>query len=331
MTPPLGPSNSATQREPGQVLTPIGLVSESAVRRLQAFGKEADRRQLPRIDVGGLIVPGLSLSENSGSGYQRGQDVTAGREGQFPWRESSRRANAQGHEGSQPSTPLPSETPHAIRHGLTQANLDVAGLVKYFPASHVTAQREGLVYLSMQVQLFEELPLGARLLLEVPLAERTRLSRPSVLPTPVPDVRAWAVWEGGPSHGRVVRSHHQNPEGAICACMPHEWLLGVHPLRDYAAFCVLWTAKLLHEQWFGRYPGQQHYHAFARVQRDRQDEYCGCGGMNSYAACCRESDRREATLTHWRNAKLASAQYLRELAAQRRPILSPEDVAELAA
>jgi hypothetical protein len=108
--------------------------------------------------------------------------------------------------------------------------------------------------------------------------------------------------------------------------MSHEWVLGLHALRDYVAFCALWAAKLLHERLLGRYPGLQHYSTSERVRRDRRTEYCGCGRSNRYAACCRRADLQMTAYERWHAGQEDRALYLVELKRQGR---APRPPAEL--
>ena len=212
-------------------------------------------------------------------------------------------------------------------------------LAEDYPDVRVAARTAGFVVLTLSAGLFERLPYRARFTLEVPLAPGERLSpsavrvlhrdpwRPGVesgttylrgdLPL-VPDVRAWATWAGDPARGvlrgaRIV-SHHAYPDGAICACMPEQWVRGVHPLRDYADFLVCWVAKALHEREFGVYPGRQHYPEWARVARDRPDEYCGCGSDVRYRDCHRPQDQELTRRQHWEARWQTRLAYFAELA-----------------
>lgn len=303
------------------VLTPMGFVPLAGMEALSAFGQEADRLQYPCIDVGGFIVPGRDPAAPYQPGVEGGNnapvagegDRTEGRQAPGPW---------QG-EGAPSAQAAPGEAPHAVRHGLTHTSLDLSGLVDFHPLTRVVAKTERFAYLNIPIGLLRELPFRTRVTLEIPLLGRVHLSRPGTMPTPVPDIRAWAVWDGGPNHGQLLLSHHKYPDHAICACMPAEWLLGRDALRDYVAFCALWAAKLLHEQLLDRYPGLQHYPAVDRVRRDRKDEYCGCGAARRYAACCRDVDQRTPPYVRWREARQARDHYLRELAWQRRSAEPP--------
>jgi hypothetical protein len=204
----------------------------------------------------------------------------------------------------------------------------------------------------LPVGLFRSLPYRAELTLEVPLVLRDRLripslgisygrvgagkvqwygptefysihpwfERPGYAEPLVPDVRAWGRWVGGPFQGTLIQSHHQNPDFGICACKPTEWILGVKPLVDFVGMCISWIGKTLHERELGFYPGPQHYGEWKRLERDRPDEYCGCGaGMKRYRECCRNADRKLTPFQLWTAQHAATQAYWVELKRQGRP------------
>lgn len=309
-----------------EVMTPLGVFAACGIAALRAFGEQAERLEYPYIDVGGFVVPGPEPAVTNSPGmetYRDGPFSGAGRWEQAP-REEARSA-ARTRAG--PAKAAPGAAPHS-EHRLTTLNLDLSALVAFHPLTRVVASTETVVYLNIPIGVFSELPISARLTLEVPVAPRAQLSRSMDL-SGVPDVRAWAVWEGGRMHGQRIDSHHQNPDRAICANMPGQWILGVHPLHDYIAFCVLWVAKALHEQFLGFYPGPQHYPAAVRVRRDHRDEFCGCGEPRPYRSCCRELDRARRPYALWREAYYAHTAYLAELARQGRPATPPEPLLRL--
>lgn len=330
------------------VMTPLGLVPKAGMTALHTFGHEADRLEYPRIDIGGFIVPGLGPAAFHQPGQEHGDDgeIERARPRERPAREEVGPAagTRQGRTSSQAAAP--GAPPHTFQRRLTHLNLDLPGLAAYHPRARVTASTEEAVYLDIPVGLFRDVPIRARLTLEVPLASRGQLSRPFVesrigqppfefrlegrLPTSVPDIRVWARWEGGALDGHLVASHHQNPDGCICACMPHEWIRGVHPLEDYVAFCIIWIGKALHERLFGRYPGCQHYGPWDRARRDRVDEYCGCGSTRTYRACCRAGDHDRSSIDLWHEAMAARQQYFSELTWQGRASRLPDDASSLA-
>jgi hypothetical protein len=234
---------------------------------------------------------------------------------------------------------------------------DLGELIRYHPKAEVTrVSSSTFPHLTIQLPagLFRALPFRATLALEVPLLRRDQLRLPSLSaaygvagagdikwyepnryyqPNPwmhrsgyaeplVPDVRAWAWWSGGPFHGVLIESHHQNPDLGICACKPSDWILGVHSLVDFVGMCVSWIGKALHEREVGFYPGPQHYGAWRRIQRDRADEHCGCGeGTRRYRECCRDVDRKLSHYQLWAGQHFSAQAYCTELVRQGRPAI----------
>jgi hypothetical protein len=316
-------------RSPAEIMTPLGCLPAAGLSALRRFGEQAEHLDYPYIDVGGFIVPGRDpvATNKPGTEYDHHAAVErAGPEGgkQPP---SEQAGPATGARKRSPEA-APGSSPHAVGHRLTTLNLDLSTLVAYHPLAGVVASTETVVYVNIPVGLFRGLPIGARLTLEVPLVPRERLSRAGQL-SGVPDVRAWAVWEGGPMHGAFIVGHHQNPDRGICAHMPQDWVLGVHRLHDHVAFCVLWVAKVLHERVLGSYPGPQHCSVTVRVGRDRPDEYCGCGMRRRYRECCRETDLARSPYDRWREGYMGRAEYLAQLKRQARPSVPPQALLQL--
>lgn len=140
----------------------------------------------------------------------------------------------------------------------------------------------------------------------------------------VPAIRAWARWETGPMAGTPIISHHRQPDLSICACIPYQWVRGRDAIVDYAGMTVCWLGKVLHEQTLGWYPGLQHYPEWMRRERDRPNEFCGCGAPERYGSCHRDSD--QALSGEWlRDAERSSRIiYFDELARERRPMQPPD-------
>jgi hypothetical protein len=317
----------AVPRDATLCATPLGLVPPRGLANLSAFGEQMERVEYPYIDVGGFIVPGRAPAVTNQPGKESHRNGAAS--GTERKKQSPReKAGSSARPWPRPAEAAPGAAPHAVERRLTTLNLDLPVLVAFHPLTRVVASTEAVVHLNLPLGVVPELPIGARLTLEVPLMPRERLRQTWAF-SGVPDVRAWAVWEGGPSHGQLVVSHHQNPDQAICASMPGEWMLREHALHDYVAFCVLWVAKALHERLFGFYPGPQHYPAAMRVQRDRPDEFCGCGKQRRYRHCCRDRDRAQQPYALWREAHLARVLYMGELARQGRPAGPPERLLRL--
>jgi hypothetical protein len=290
---------------------------------LRKFGDDAERLQLPAIAQGGFIVPGNEFAPSCAPGKE--EDTSEHRKAARP----EARSTAGSRSGPQTETAASSKAAYSIG-GVGRAERVQNCLVElseYHPQVSVSYSSSRFLGLSLPVGLFANLPFRARLEMEIPLFDRRQLTRPfrpwtfplMRMGPVVPDVRAWAFWTGGDHAGsRLIRSHHQYPDLGICACMPEEWVLGVHSLRDYVAFCILWIAKSLHEREFGFYPGLQHYGPLARVRRNRPQEYCGCGKPQRYGVCCRDPDIAMSQYARWFDAWLARTVYLTDLAWQGR-------------
>jgi hypothetical protein len=139
----------------------------------------------------------------------------------------------------------------------------------------------------------------------------------------VPDVRAWSRWIGGADHGSLIITHHQYPDQSMCVCMPQQWHLG-RPLIAYADMCVMWIGKALYERELGSYPGLQHYGEWVRTERDRADEYCGCGAAKLYRNCHHSADFALTSFERRRRHGAALQGYSRELRDQGRTEQAPE-------
>ena len=302
----------------------MNTLQQYARNELRSFGAEADARKWPRIDIGGVILPG----EDAQLTWRPGAEDHSYAAFQERAGEGTRRSAARSWEGSQTQTaqaPAPSSAAHAVQCRVIEADLDE--LKEYHPKSVVSLSSSGFVHVGMPLTLFDSLPYRAHLLLEVPTlsrAERTSsVINPSgvrqlVMPL-VPDVRAWAFWDDG----IIARSHHQMPDLAICAAQPHDWMLGVHALYEYVDFCVLWLGKVLHQQFLGFWPGLQHYGRLAMRRRDRPSEYCGCGSTKRYGVCHRNTIQRMSLYDLHSEAMDGRLRYLAELRGQQRDAHPP--------
>lgn len=313
-------------------MTPLGALPKSGVAQVRAFGAEAERREYPCIDIGGFIVPGRDPAASNLPGEEHDADAAEGEQcgGGAPPEQAGSAAGSRQRPApsASPQAAAPGTPAHAVVGRLTTLNLDLPGLAEYHPLARVTASAETVAYFNIPLGLFRGLPIRARLTLEVPLVSRERMAvRSRSLDSP--ELRAWSVWEGGPLNGTRIATHHQYPDLAMCVCMSGQWIRGVHPLRDYVAFCALWAAKALHERLLGFYPGTQHYPAAVRVRRDQPDEYCGCAARRRYADCCRAADLSRPAYEHWREAYVACQQYLNDLAWQGRTLAPPEELLQL--
>jgi len=287
---------------------------------LQAFGEAAEAFRFPLIDIGGVILPGDYAIEY----FQPGEDYYL-EQGKGPQTRSEARSESGSRQRS-PAETASGATARTIECGLIDREL--AELERYHPDARIISSSPSFVVTSLPVRLFRSLPFQAQLILEVPIGRR-RIRPPlpgfsfenngefgnRVRVQAVPDVRAWAFW----TNESPIRSHHQFPDGSICAYMPNQGLLGFRHLYEIVGMCITWIGKCVFDTVYDRWPGPQHYGPLAMRRRDRSDEYCGCGRSKRYADCCREWVRSAPI----RDLLLAEAfghmTYARELRWQSRP------------
>jgi len=266
------------------------------------FGELAERRQQPYVAIGGFIVPGPESALNSKPGKETARNGLE---------QAVARQAGQGQREGQGQTAASGASPSAIEPGLGKLALDV--LEEYYPLARVTSSTSIAHILDIPLGLFRGLPFRARLTLEIPIDWF-----PSKVLSPLPGVRAWARWDGSVDAGLWIRSHHQYPDLAICACEPKDWIRGVHPLYYYVSFCIMWIAKTLHEREIGFWPGPQDYGPRTRVTRDRPDEYCGCTSNFRYGQCHRDRDFSMTAYERWSEQFVGGAEYMAELRRQGR-------------
>jgi hypothetical protein len=284
------------------------------LKPLREFGEEADRLHYPAIEEGGYIVPGgatpstLTQATPKGAQYAREERERERQEA---------RSSAGSWAGSSPKASAAGGSPYSVLGGL-ETLLDLDGLLDYHPQTRGFSSSSAFSYLRIPVGLFRALPYRATLWLEVPRERPLPLSAASVfrMPPPgmVPALRAWALT----ADGVWMRSHHENPDTSICACLPGEWEWGRDPIWRYAEWCITWIGKALHLQLLGRWPGQQHYPSLVRTRRDKPHEYCGCGSANRYGECCRSRDQATLAYSRLMEHVNAKAQYFAELEYQGR-------------
>lgn len=317
-------------------------ISAQELQPLIEFGAHMERNGQVAVDVGGVLVPGPDFSAPFNSGKEEYRNVrTRQIEGARTEAQAASRAPAHA-VGS-----VSSLRPYWTGHDITRAELE--GLESIYPDIGVVSSSSRFVYLRLTIRPFPSRSDSARLLLEVPRPQHACATRlpcrahfddsiaDYALPwrppesgfgqclTLVPAVRAWARWLGGPAHGMSVLSHHQQPDQSICACIPYQWVRGVNPLVDYIGMSVTWFARVLHERELDVYPGRQHYPEWSRVERDRQNEFCGCGGPKRYAYCHRQSDLALSGPALRKSREKTHHAYFMELLRQRRPSKPPEE------
>ena len=276
---------------------------------LEEFGQAADQLQQPALVEGGFLVSdGGSAGVSSGRRENWNSHVRPG-----PRAEEARPA-AGSRQGRSASSTASGQAAHPVERGLSEI-LGLEELFSWHSDARWVSNSSNPALLLVPLGLFKNLPYRADLLLEIPASWPTWLVGKQH--QHVPFIRAWAFW----SVGIAIRAHHEYPDRSICAYSAGDPLLGVSPdwalgsdsIEDYVGFCACWTAKALHMQLLGRWPGLQHYPAAARVMRAKPDEYCGCGRPNRYRECCMEADLALSAAERVQQRAQAERDYLREL------------------
>lgn len=288
---------------------------------LRDFGAEAERKEFPCIAVGGFIVPGSGPAHPLHPEKEHSAHDTERLARTASTARQEARSPARPWQGSAAAAASPAAHAVGSRLGLPEW-LQLEELDDLHPEARMLFSSSSCAVLEVPVGLFRTIPQRARLMLEIPLTERVHLTRSGRMNI-TPDVRAWATWNGGGRREHRITSHHEMPDGCICACREGEWIRGVHPLVDYMGYCITWIGKVLHERTFGFWPGPQHFGPLARARRDRPHEYCGCGGHRRYGDCCRDTDFAKSAFERWTEQDASRRAYLSELAWQGRAPHAP--------
>jgi hypothetical protein len=185
-------------------------------------------------------------------------------------------------------------------------------LVVYYPHTCIVHRSPSFMGLKVRVGLFHQLPYRTDVYFEVPV-ERPTDPGPAVLSSFVPDVRVWAFW----TDGILIQTFHQYPDRSACTYMQGEWIWGRDPIHDLVDWCVCWCAKVLHLQFFDRWPGPHHCSAHARFSRTKPDEYCGCGARKRYRSCHMLRDAARTVTNRLAEHQNAADAYIREMERRR--------------
>ena len=269
---------------------------------LRRFGEDADQGRPQRVGFEGTIEPGDGALDQEPGTMKEMDPHEQRRQG-----EGSQRPAARPREGPRaPSAPAAGASAHPILPVVAE-RLQLGEVMRYHPCGWWSSISPSVAHLNLPVRLFPELSYRPILTLELPRAENAWLfmrplrdgeeyERSPLRPAArlSPPIRTWAHWQ----EGIRVRSHHENPDGTICAAMGTDWAYG-DPLIDLVNFCICWIAKSLHMSTIGNWPGPQHYPPHLRVARMATGEFCGCGSAKRYSRCCLSSDLR------WTPAELA--------------------------
>lgn len=265
------------------------------MHELREFGKLADAGGFPSMHTSGTIrLPTVSQQEVLNEGKRREEAEEAGSSAgswQGPWREAASTREASPAERS-----------------LVGAVLGLTELVEHYPETGVLHSSNPRIILVVPARIFSSINYPVHFLVESDIASwrAHHYRRSGVF---VPDVRAWAFAEPG----FLIRSHHQYPDGSICAHMPGQWIATRDALVDLIDWYVCWVAKTLYSARLGRWPGPQHCSSFTRVVRDRPEEFCGCGHDLRYADCCRARDLEGTLYDHFHEECRVRKLYLQEV------------------
>lgn len=277
---------------------------------LEVFGRTIQKRGDPPIADGGRIV-----LERSPANYNiQGKEDNAHGQGRPPGQGGSEARKGQGPE---PEASAEAAAAHAVERLLSPV-LKADELLDAYPQTRVIQHSSASVLLAVPTEIFRELLGGALLIIEVPAdgpfdqwwLEPLDARREDILsPMYVPDIRAWAF----DKHGAAVRSHHQYPDGSICAHMRRDWIWGLHGILELVDWYTLWIAKALFLDEFDTWPGRQHCSARAMILRNNPAEYCRCGGPRRWEDCHMEIDRNKTPYQLFIEEDLANRAYLRQL------------------
>ena len=282
-------------------------MAELDLTELREFGAEAHRMEFPSMATGGYVVSGRRAAATLSPGKEQSINGTRpqARPTAGPWQRPSAEAAA------------PGSASHAVKRSREVART-LDELSDYGAPVAVVRSSDRFVHLKAAAGLFASLPFRAELLFEVPL-KKARTTNAFM----VPDVRVWSRWTAGIRESGFINSHHIYPDRSMCVCMREQWQIGRDALITYVDFSILWVARVLHERLLGYYPGLQHYGEMVRLERDRVNEYCGCGRPKTYASCHRSTDQAMPQLERLRRHYAARRQYLNELREQGRELLPP--------
>lgn len=246
---------------------------------LRRMGEDLDRGIFPDVYRGGHVELGAAaLISPPGNGV-RNERGTEGIEG-------TKRDRSEGaRQGPRPwSGPGSSETrttaPVVRKSGLTSdEEMDLQGMRSAYPDMRVRLVPSG-IFVTGVVRPIRGLSAGATLHVFIPLDRALR-------------VQGWAWWDTGVWIGP---RHTNYPNGSICAFEPADgtWTRGQTIIRLLDLY-VVWVARHLHLQLFGRWPGDQVLHTtHERLHENGLEEFCGCGSGEQYKRCCYQLDVRRS-------------------------------------
>lgn len=267
-------------------------------RLLGEIGVQLDQGHFPAVFDGGFVRPcktGVHFetqgqeTENVGTGSTR----SAARPGSW----------AAGREGATGQPWTARAAPPVVSAELRRRyEAGLNDFVHAYPGARVWAS-ENEMWLLVESAVVTGLERVATFIIRLPF------SYPVHLPyLRLREVKAWAFWSTAVSQTWIGPRHTNFPDGSVCAFEPGDrtWLPG-GSITTLVDLYTLWTARHLHLEIFGRWPGYQSVpFAAERIIELRDDEFCGCDNSGAlYRDCCRPHDIEnidtEKFLAFWLN------------------------------
>jgi hypothetical protein len=292
-----------------------GVVAE--LYELRRFGLQVDRHVMPMLEVGGFLRLGEDSAKSTDQGKEERENGRA-QEGAGAGAEG--RPEAGPRQGRRaPSAPAADSASPSV-DGWLASKLGLEELREYHPNLRWHRNSSNSILLEVPIGLFSSLPFRATLVLELPTSGRAWLREVGPeLPRSgwarlcrlrsVPYIRIWSYW----SNGLLVSAAHQYPDLSACYSMHGEWVFGTNSIEDVVAFGTCWTAKKLHEDLLGRWPGRQHLGAIVRRTCSRETDLCGCGSEKQWKDCHRDEDLARNYFELEREQRAADLDYKRAL------------------
>lgn len=249
---------------------------------LERIGLDLDGNVDPRVDDGGIVVPGRFVhptTEPGGKGVDDGRQTSGGRAAGQGQRPAGRPRSTGRSSAGRPRT---SGTASQVfsQLGLTREQVCVLeGVARAYPQLQVRTTPD-LLWLFFLITPIQGLDDTALLVTACPRNCITGIS-------------SWAWWWPmltwiGPRHTNF------HPTGSICSFEPEDgpfdWRDSLITLLDLQ---VTWIVRHLFMRCFGRWPGRQVFHNhWERLAEQRPGELCGgCESGLKYKDCCLATDR----------------------------------------
>jgi hypothetical protein len=249
-----------------------------AKNRLKEIGVLLDQGKFEQIRIhnSGIVKPcGIAAQLSTQEKEQDHEKTRSRRPAAEPWTRTQARQGTSNRSRTSSSAPQDICTDLQVTY---ESGLEE--LYGAYPGTQVWRQAEGL-WLLTESSLLAGVWKKAKFLTWVPFIR--------TLP-----VRSWGFWEGKPLLSpKWIGPRHTNYDGSICAFEPKDgtWTVG-GSIANLIDLYTLWAIRHLHQEIFGRWPGDQvAHHHHERLTELRGDEYCGCGELGRlYSECCYKKD-----------------------------------------